>query len=92
MSFKKETVFTTDDHSLSVFIKEQYGMEDRCAFFFAGNDTAYVFSVTSSGYPDAVEEMIKCGGVDITDLGEIMDDLCSRVAIEPGTYILNVCW
>ena len=92
MTFRKETIFTTDDYSLSIFIKEQYGMEDRCAFFSAGNDTSYVFNVNASVNTDAVAAMMKYSGVDITELGEIMDDLCSRGVIEPGKYLLNVCW
>lgn len=90
----KETVFDVDYGWLERTVKEKYGQK----FCFVssmecGNDTSH--RMTVDGRDDDPEELqkFKDTGYSWCITAELlMNDMCRDGELEPGIYVVEVCW
>ena len=92
----KKQVIEVEHDEFENKIKKFYGVKE---FSFvadqeSGNDTIHEFSVSNP--PDYVDEE---GVEKLRETGEycflsesLLNDMCEKGEIEPGDYIISVCW
>ncbi len=92
----KKEIIEVDYDVFQEKVKDFYGVKE---FSFvadqeASNDSIHEFSVSNpADYIDEeeMEEFKKTGKYSfLTD--SILNDMCEKGEIEPGDYIINVCW
>ncbi len=98
---KKKNVIEITDRELDKLVKAHLGFShyefvpvEEC-----GNDSAHQFSVVGKDdkwfYFNDHEEIMakwKAGGHVMFSNGNILNELCVRGVIEPGEYVVTVCW
>lgn len=97
MALKIRTSVThyVDSEDLSNYIEQFYGQPyNFVPDQEAGNDSEHHFLVTGTLGPDeetSVKEFI--AGEGYTFIAQaLLDDLCRELLLEPGEYIVEVCW
>lgn len=88
---KKITYIEMDYHEFDELVKEKYGIETEfVANQEANNDSEYSFNVDGklSDYQreDWEEKNFQYGN------GLLLNKLCEDGHIEPGKYLITVCW
>ena len=92
-----ETIYRVSYDALEEFVKEVYGGDfDFVANGEYSNDSSHEFDVsddTEDLFLDE-EELAKARSGDLDDFGndDILQLLCVDGYIDPGTYIVQVCW
>lgn len=97
LKFKIESVFMVEDRDLNEFIQEETGM---CFYIAqdleARNDSVarIIISGNISSYDKEEYIEFKSGGRGsyYHMSRTIMNNLCAEGKLEPGTYIIGICW
>lgn len=85
--FKKKTIFECEYYELEKFVKEKYGVDyDFVANEECGNDSSHTFTVDGEVDEDFDIHVVSYRNYDL------MNKLCKDGHIEPGEYLINVCW
>jgi len=98
MALKTKRVEYTevDYQDLESLIREVYGKPDYdiVADEEWNNDSDHTFTVEPKldMYQTQDIEQFKATGEAMYRLGTILDDLCANGHIEPGEYLISVCW
>jgi hypothetical protein len=97
MKFIKKTVFAGDYDDLETLVQEVYGIDDysftdvqECS-----NDSTHTFVVekVTEQFYKADAKLIRSGKrVPRHRNGLLLNCLCADGHIEPGEYIIDVCW
>lgn len=94
--FRTQTVITVDAFDLDTFIAKAYGLDNFECSLESPNDSSHTFTVEAKPLDEwttkAVAEFIGRKSCEIYSLGGILDDLCLKGEVEPGDYIVSVCW
>jgi hypothetical protein len=84
------------EQELSRFVREFYALEDfscrSCEEW--GNDSYHKIVVTGEldDYISKVVDEVKKGLQPYYSTEPLLQDLCSKKAIQPGHYLIEVCW
>jgi hypothetical protein len=96
---RTETIHEVDCFNLEQFVKEQYPDAKPYSFVAdqeCGNDSVHRFRVSKESllqdYDRRRVEDFAAGKRVSGITGALLDDLCRRGLIEPGTYVVSVCW
>ena len=94
---EKETVFKIDYDHVTDMVFSLYGLENYCfiAAQECGNDTTHEFQVTGKLDEWSAKEAAKIrAGKPAKYLSNdtLMNMLCEDGYLEPGTYLVKVCW
>lgn len=92
--FEKQISYSIDYGDLDDLIKEIYGVEFESALE-QDNDTSLFISV--DGQFDDYDEtdfefFLNSGEQGYNTLRILLNDMCRKDMIEPGLYIINICW
>lgn len=92
----KRVVFEVDAFDLGDFIAHHYQLSNFSCILESSNDSTHTFIVCkeqmfASEEKDiaAYKENEEC---EISGVGTVMKDLCNKGIVEPGKYLVNVCW
>lgn len=93
----KKVMFEVDYGDFERFVKETYGQDySFVASEECGNDSVHNFNVTEK---EALDEYDQKRLATFKELGSysffnrtILQDLVNRDLIEPGNYLISVCW
>ena len=96
MKVKKVEFFVVDYGDFESFVKEIYG-KDFCFVSQeeANNDSEYEFDVDGDVDKWSGEQVEKFKAGDIGTYGlprALLNDMCKNGHIEPGAYLVKVCW
>jgi hypothetical protein len=88
MKVQKKVIFQVDYREFERFIEEVYGVHlDFLDWQECGNDS------TTALYAEKNPSVTPLTGETVLEnRWEIMDDLCNKGLIEPGEYLVKVCW
>lgn len=96
LKVKKVAYFGVDYNELDKFIKAVYGVYYSCVGSQEwGNDSQHRVhaEAVELGPWDAKKlEEVKAGKEPSYSLGAVMNDLAFQGLIEPGEYLIDVCW
>ena len=97
LKHKQEIIRTVDAYDLEEFIKETLGLTYECiAVNEWRNDSSYKFHVKEGDITEKEVERYLDTGKDMYGYELQMDDVLSVLTaeghIEPGTYLIEVCW
>lgn len=96
LKYKKETFFTVNYSDFEELVKKLYGIEYRfAAFEECSNDTVHAFYRVNgnlSYYELEDLEDFKSGEKQSFMASILLADLCKQGYIEPGNYLIDVCW
>lgn len=92
----KEAVFTVEYSDFDDFVSHEYGRQyNCCAMGEFNNDSCYKYFVEKDLSDPHIQEDLDAArekGVFSVSIPTILTDLCNRNLIEPGTYLIEVCW
>jgi hypothetical protein len=97
LKIKKVSYFQIEYHDLDKFIQAVYGIRyfSCVAVEEWSNDSKHQIHVEKEELQkwdlDKIEE-VKFGKEPSYSLRAVMTDMCNRGLIEPGSYLINVCW
>lgn len=95
LKVEKKTVLCCDGRNVENFIKEFLGV-GAFSIDEISNDSDYSFTVLNSPPSEYDQEKISRIKQDqccnTWDLGCIMSKACVAGLVEPGSYLMNVCW
>lgn len=92
--FEKQIVYSIEYSDLDNLIEKIYDVEFESAFF-QRNDSTLSVSVdgTLSDYDQKdLVEFFSTGIQKYNTLCLLLNDMCRKDMIEPGNYIINICW
>ena len=97
LKLETETIHTIEYHDLEEFVKQVYGVEDYefVAIQECGNDSQHRFQVDGEikgKYDQERSDRIRKGQINTYENRALMNTLCADGYIEPGIYIVDVCW
>lgn len=96
LAFDEVHYYKVDYHALDSFIDEAYGIQGfSCAAVQEwGNDSQHRVSVDGgmNAWDQQNVEKVKRGEDPNYCLRAVMNDLCAKGYIKPGTYLIDVCW
>ena len=100
--FKKQEYYTISCGEFEKLVKESYGMDSEAEFSFAearecSNDSDHSFLAERRELDEYDQENIQKLIEDPASAGyctidTIFDDLCNKGIIEPGHYLVSICW
>lgn len=97
LNHKVETIYSVDSYDFDKFVKEKLGQHfDFVAASECSNDSQHKFTVKEEIGDYSLREAEKFiekgwpGGW--FDAGDVLSALMLKGHIEPGTYIISVCW
>jgi hypothetical protein len=92
----KKTVIEMDWNELEEIVNKTYGINNYnfVASMECGNDSAHQFDVSKIEKPDEwyMKQIADIKNNPNVSPYAIMQDLVNRGAIEPGDYLITVCW
>jgi hypothetical protein len=92
---KKIEVIQITYSEFNKFVKKIYNVKDySVAYEHAwSNDSSYKFDIKKRTLQESELQKLKNFKDDFTcSVATILTDLCNRDYIEPGTYLIDVCW
>lgn len=94
---EQKVTFHVDCYDLDEFITHHYAPIDYCfvADMESSNDVSHTFGLTfgdklSKWDIEKIEKFKQGKGSYMT--ATLLQDLCNRGLIDPGLYVINVCW
>lgn len=95
LSYIKETIYRVNYADLESFISKVYRLkgwsfvtDHECA-----NDSDHTFDVTGKDVDEErLGQFIKSKGDELYMTHELLNDCCVKGLIEPGQYLIAVCW
>jgi hypothetical protein len=92
---EKKVMFKVEESDLTRFVQEVYDENyEFVAVEECGNDSSHTFRVTGviNKYDETDAKKIRDGDIPIYSNGLLLDVLCADGYIEPGEYVVEVCW
>jgi hypothetical protein len=92
---EKKVMFKVEEGDLTRFVQQVYDENyEFVAVEECGNDSSHTFSVTGiiNEYDAGAAKTIRNGEVPTYRNGLLLDVLCADGYIEPGEYVVEVCW
>lgn len=98
--FKKSEYFEIEYYELDDLVNTHYGLEGDFRYMFccdqeAGNDTQHSFNIKkeklSEWEQEQLDHFIHANPTSFVTR-VVLTDLCNKGIIEPGNYLINVCW
>lgn len=98
MSIKKKEVFSADYRDIEELVQTHYGLD---YWRFAedtesGNDTSHEFNVARDAQSEWEKQDIQAfresKGTKVYMAGRLLNDMCDAGLLEPGEYVIRVCW
>lgn len=94
---KREVYITMDYYELEELVKKTYEIKNYSfiATEECGNDSTHSFNVERKSLRDFEQEYIdemKSGNPITCSNYAILNDLCNKEVLEPGNYLIEVCW
>lgn len=91
---KVETLYTLTESAFSRLIREHV-KPGHYSLYDSANDTTHRMTVSgtaSASTAEALAELLDDSEISIYKLRDVLDELCSRKIIPPGTYLMEVSW
>jgi hypothetical protein len=97
LNTKRVSYIEVDWYDLGEFIRKVYGIDhyDPASLEEWNNDSSYTFRVEKSElsrYETSKLQDFKSNRETSHSLRILLKDLCNQGLIEPGHYIIHVCW
>lgn len=98
MAIKKIEVFSADYSDIEELVQSHYGLDD---WSFAedtesGNDTSHEFKVAKGVQTEwdiqDIQAFRDSEGAKSYMAGRLLNDMCDAGLLEPGEYVIRVCW
>ena len=97
---KKVTRIEMDYSELEALVQKTYGLKKRWSFVAdeeCGNDSSHTYSVMEKEELDEFDkedlaEFIAKDGFKPYMTSRLMQDMVNRDILEPGNYLIEVCW
>lgn len=93
--FLKETIFSIDYSDLNKIISSEYDCPNYEVALEQPNDSAMTFYVEAEVAEYDEEDLqifIETKKQKYNITGLLLDDLCRKGKIDPGKYLVNICW
>jgi hypothetical protein len=94
--FKKTVKYVIDAFDLEGLVCEAYSLSDFNAILESPNDCVHSYAVTDDPLEpwdqNILLEAISNQDINYYNVKVILNDLCRRGAIDPGEYLMEVCW
>lgn len=95
LKYTVKTIYKVEYHDLEAFVKKIYNMRNYefVANQECSNDSSHEFNINGilGKWELAESEKIRNGRLSCSNRS-VLQTLCADGYIEPGTYIINVCW
>ena len=98
MAIKKKEVFAADYGDIESLVQSHYDI-DEWSFVEdteSGNDTSHEFTVVRGAQKEWDKQDIQAfrdsQGTKCYMAGRLLNDMCDAGLLEPGEYVIRVCW
>lgn len=98
MAIQKKEVFSADYSDIEELVQTHYGVDD---WSFtedteSGNDTSHEFTVARDAQNEWNKRDIQAfrdsDGKKVYMVSALLNDMCDAGLLEPGEYVIRVCW